>query len=108
MAPVPNPLPKLRIVALVEAVSYLVLLGIAMPIKYWGGEPMPVRVCGMIHGLLFLLLLWLLMRARFEAQWPKPRLWLLFVASLVPLWPFFLDRRVREWITEAPVPGGKS
>jgi integral membrane protein len=108
MTSVPSPLPKLRVVAIVEATSWLVLLGVAMPLKYCYGEPMPVRICGMIHGLLFLSLLWLLLRARFEAEWPKPRLWLLFAASLVPLWPFFLDHRVRQWIAETPVPGGKS
>ncbi len=99
-------LPMLRAITMAEAVSYLVLLGIAMPIKYWGDNPMPVKVCGMIHGFLFLLLLWLMMRAHFEAKWEKSRLWLLFAASLVPLWPFFLDRRLREWIAATPTSGG--
>jgi integral membrane protein len=107
MAPVPSPLPKLRVVAIAEAISWLLLLGTIL-VRSMTGEHLPVRICGMIHGLLFLLLLWLLFRARFEAQWPKPRLWLLFAASLVPLWPFFLDRRMRQWIAETPVPGGTS
>lgn len=93
-----NPLPALRLTSLVEAVSYLVLLGIAMPIKYGLGNAVPVKVFGMLHGVLFLLLVWLLMRARFEAGWPRRRLWTVFAASLVPFWPFFLDRHLRVWV----------
>lgn len=98
-----NPLPALRVTSLVEAVSYLVLLGVAMPIKYGLGNAMPVKVFGMLHGVLFLLLVWLLMRARFESGWPRRRLWIVFAASLVPLWPFFLDRRMRSWIADGAV-----
>lgn len=100
MARVPRFLHTLRLVALVEAVSYLLLLGIAMPLKYVWHEPMAVRVLGMAHGVLFLWLLWLLIRARFEAGWPHGRVLLVFAASLIPLWPFFLDRRVRGWLAE--------
>jgi integral membrane protein len=97
-----DPLPWLRRTSLVEAVSYLLLLAVAMPIKYAWADPRPVKVMGMLHGLLFLLLIWLLLRARFEKNWPLSRLGLLFAASLVPLWPFFLDRRVRRWIAGPP------
>lgn len=88
----------LRVVSLVEAVSYLLLLGIAMPLKYVWHWPWAVRVLGMVHGVLFLLLVWLLLRARIESGWPRRRLWLVFVASLVPLWPFALDRSLRKWL----------
>jgi len=98
-----SPLPWLRRIALVEAISYLVLLGVAMPLKYVWGVPLAVKVFGMIHGLLFLLMVWLLVRAHFETPWKKRRLWLVFTASLVPIWPFLLDRHVRAWIAEAPL-----
>jgi integral membrane protein len=93
----------LRLASLTEAVSYLLLMGIAMPLKYAWGMPLAVQIMGMIHGVLFLILIWLLVRTGFESTWPKSRLWLLALASLVPLVPFFLDRRVRGWIaaTEA-------
>ncbi|HEB53086.1 MAG TPA: DUF3817 domain-containing protein [bacterium] len=90
-----------RVTSLSEAVSYLLLLGVAMPLKYYYGMPMAVMVVGMIHGVLFMLLVWNLLRARFEHQWPAERIWLLGIASLVPLWPFFLDRRVRVWVAES-------
>jgi integral membrane protein len=48
--------------------------------------------------VLFLLLIWFLVRAHLERGWQVSRLLLVFVASLVPLWPFFLDRDIRRWI----------
>ncbi len=97
-----DPLPWLRRTSLVEAVSYLVLLLIAMPLKYAWGEPMAVRVFGMVHGVLFLLLVWLLVKSHFDRGWPVRRLLVVFAASLVPIWPFLLDRHMRAWIAATP------
>ncbi|MFM1873176.1 MAG: hypothetical protein RL398_2598 [Planctomycetota bacterium] len=96
-----DPLPWLRRISLIEAVSYLLLLGIAMPLKYVWAMPLAVSVAGMVHGLLFLLLIWMLARAKFERKWPTGRLVLIFVASLVPIWPFLLDRRLAGWIADS-------
>lgn len=96
---------RLRLASLVEAVSYLVLLGVAMPLKYWADLPLAVSVAGMIHGVLFLWLVWLLMRANMETAWPKSRLWTLAFASLLPVVPFLLDRHVRGWIAETRTSG---
>lgn len=101
MDPMIDPLRSLRWTALVEAVSWPVLLFVAMPLKHWWGIPGPVRYIGMAHGVLFMLLIWFLARAHFERQWPVGRLMRIFVASLVPVWPFFLDREVRGWIAES-------
>ncbi len=97
-------LQALRVFALVEAVSYLLLLGIAVPLKHWWNMPMPVRIIGMAHGVLFLLVIWLAIRACFERGWPVRRIAVMLVASIVPVLPFLLDRRVRRWIAETPTP----
>ena len=55
-----------------------------------------------------LLLVWLLARAVFEARWPVGRVLLLFVASLVPIWPFLLDRRVKAWIAASSTSSSSS
>ncbi len=91
-----------RRTALAEAVSYLVLLGIAMPLKYLAGQPLAVRVAGMAHGLLFILLCWALWRAHAKAGWSWARCALVLFVSLLPVVPFFFDRRIRQWETEAP------
>lgn len=95
---------RLRWMSLVDAVSYVLLVGVAMPLKYAAGMPKAVTVVGMIHGLVWMLLMWLLMRTRFETSWPSRRLWILGVAALLPIVPFFLDAHVRRWIERTGSP----
>lgn len=92
-----NPVPFLRKVALAEAVSYLILLGIAMPLKYLAGQPLAVKMVGMIHGVLFVILCAALLRVLLAARWPLSRCALIFIASFIPFVPFFLDRRIASW-----------
>ena len=87
----------LRIVALLEAISYMLLVGIAMPLKYIWGQDKAVSIVGMIHGILFIIFCIALVRATISAKWPFSRAALLFVASLLPFGPFLLDRRMKEW-----------
>ena len=84
-------------VAVAEAVSFLLLLGVAMPLKYIWHLPVAVRIGGSLHGMLFLAFCWCLMQAASECRWPLPRTALVFAASLIPFAPFFLDRRLRAW-----------
>ena len=98
----PTLLRYLRLTSLAEAVSYLALLVVAMPLKYAADMPLAVSVFGTLHGILFLALIWLLMRTCFETDWPQSRLWILGIAALLPVIPFLLDGRVRAWIQETP------
>ena len=86
-----------RWAALAEAVSYLLLLGIAMPLKYVWGMPMAVKIAGSIHGGLFVTFCAALGLAMQKAAWPLTRAAMLFLASLLPLVPFWLDARVKAW-----------
>lgn len=95
-----NPVSLLRTIALLEAISYVILLGIAMPLKYVWGRPFAVHVSGTIHGVLFLVFCWALVRVVFGGRWPTARLVAVFVASLIPIVPFLMDRRMRAWIAE--------
>jgi integral membrane protein len=91
------PISFLRRTALAEAVSYLVLLGIAMPLKYWAGLPMAVRIAGSLHGLLFIMLCGALFRTWWKAKWPVGRCLLVLAVSFVPVLPFIFDRRMLAW-----------
>ena len=91
----------LRIVGLTEAVSYMLLVGVAMPLKYVASQPKAVSIVGMIHGILFVLFCFALVRATVVAKWPLSRAAMLFVASLVPFGPFVLDKRMKQWEKEA-------
>ena len=92
-----NPVTFLRRMALAEATSYLVLLGIAMPLKYFADMPMAVKVTGWIHGLLFVVFSWALLQALRRARWPVSRCALVFALSFVPVLPFLFDRRMKQW-----------
>lgn len=97
-----NKIRWLRRVALMEGVSFLVLVLIAMPLKYWWRMPEAVKFFGWIHGGLFVLLCLLLAWVMFTVKWPLGRGLLVFVAALLPFGPFLLDRRMRRYEQEQP------
>jgi integral membrane protein len=83
-----------------EACSFLVLLGIAMPLKYFAGQPGAVKIVGWIHGVLFIVFCGALVRTMFVARWPPSRAALIFVAALLPFGPFVVDRRMKQYRAE--------
>jgi integral membrane protein len=94
---------RLRRVGKLEAVSFLVLLGIAMPLKYIAHWPVGVKVVGSAHGALFVWFVISLWRAWRHAQLTWGQTFGIFVAALVPFGPFFIDRRLsREAASRAP------
>ena len=90
-----NPVGRLRAVGLAEASSFLLLLGVAMPLKYAAGFPLAVRIVGWIHGLLFMFYCYALFEAATERGWPWKKSAKFFVAALLPFGPFVMDRGVR-------------
>lgn len=95
-----SPIPFLRAVAKAEAVSFLLLLGVAMPLKYLAGWPLAVKVVGAIHGGLFVLFCAALLRTMLVARWPFVRAVVIFLASLLPFGPFVVDRRMAGYEDE--------
>jgi integral membrane protein len=91
-----TPVGRFRAVALIEGVSYLVLLGIAMPLKYFAGFPEAVLAVGWAHGVLFVLYLVSLAEVSLARRWRLVRILVAFVASLVPFGTFLLDARLRR------------
>jgi len=87
---------RLRAAGMVEAVSFLLLLGVAMPLKYFAGMPLAVRIAGWTHGLLFLVFGMCLLVAQGERQWPMRWTVIVFVAALLPFGPFIIDRRLKN------------
>jgi integral membrane protein len=87
---------RLRIVGMVEGASFLLLLGIAMPLKYIWGMPHYVTVVGAAHGALWIAYLIALVDVRFARRWDMRRVAIAFIASIVPFGPFLLDPRLRR------------
>lgn len=91
----------LRIVGLIEGLSFVALLGIAMPLKYLADMPGPVRVVGMVHGLLFVLYLMVLLHAQGTMRWPVLRAVGFFLAAVIPLGTFVADRWLQRDLAAA-------
>ena len=87
---------RLRIIGWWEGVSFLVLLGVAMPLKYFAGVPMAVKIMGWLHGVLFFALCFALADAKRSGRWPVREAAIYFIAALLPLGPFLVDRRLKE------------
>lgn len=92
----------LRRVGKFEAVSFLVLLGVGMPLKYVAGIPLAVKICGWAHGLLFVWLVISLWLAKREAGLSPRQVLTVFVAALVPFGPFLIDRHLEQWRGSPP------
>jgi len=97
----PPDLARLRFVGLAEGTSYLVLLGVAMPLKYLAGWPLGVEVVGWIHGLLFVAFGLVALQVTIARRWPFRRLVEAGIASLLPFGPFVWDRRVLQPLARA-------
>lgn len=96
MAPLspPGPVPgTLRLAALAEGTTLLVLVLVAVPVKYLLGEPALVGIVGPLHGLAFLGYVWSLMHARSLCGWSSWRTAAALGASIVPFGTFFVFRR---------------
>lgn len=77
-----------------EGISFLVLLGIAMPLKYIWGKPMAVSVIGMAHGVLFMAyILWAFL-AKQQYKWNLTELFWVLLASILPFGTFVVDARI--------------
>ena len=88
-------LKRFRLIAVMEGISFLLLLFIAMPIKYMLGEPILVKYVGMAHGVLFLLFIALLAIASREYKWKLPFIIMAFITSLVPFGTFYLEKKLK-------------
>ncbi|MEC3609303.1 DUF3817 domain-containing protein [Bacillus glycinifermentans] len=91
-----TPIKLLRVIGIIEGISYLVLLFIAMPFKYFAGYSGLVQSFGMIHGVLFLLFVLMLVIVWFRHRWAFLSVLGAFMASLLPFGTFVLDARLRK------------
>ena len=80
-----------RKIAFTEGISYLVLLFIAMPLKYFANMPLAVTIVGGLHGILFVAFIILALAAMIKYQ--KNWVWLIksFIASVIPFGTFWMD-----------------
>ena len=85
-------------VGLAEGVSFILLIGIAMPLKYMAHILQPVRIVGMVHGILFILFGLFLLQAALSYKWTLQKTAVAFLLSFVPFGTFFLERLLKQEI----------
>lgn len=83
-------------VGFAEGISFLVLLLIAMPLKYIAHMPLPVKIVGMLHGVLFVWFCIQLLKATLEYKWPIKTALIGFLLSFLPFGTFYLDRILKN------------
>jgi len=82
---------RLRIVAFMEGCSFL-LLGFTMILKYKFSIPQPNYIVGLAHGILFVLYIFLLLQVSFLHRWSIFKMFMAFIASLIPFGTFYADK----------------
>ncbi|MDD2292401.1 MAG: DUF3817 domain-containing protein [Aliarcobacter sp.] len=86
---------RFRLISLIEGISFLILVFIAMPLKYMAGIPLAVKIVGMAHGVLFILFVIALIMASKRYKW-KFLSFQLFVYSLIPFGFILIEKIIMK------------
>ena len=80
-----------KVVAFLEGVSYILLLFIAVPVKYWGGDDQWVKLLGMPHGILFVGYILMAFLIKKNENWNRTEFFIVLVCSVLPFGTFYVD-----------------
>ncbi len=83
---------RFRVIAAMEGMSFLLLLFIAMPLKYFAGYPNAVLIVGWMHGILFMAYMLALLHVKLTYMWNVKKVFLAIFASVVPFGPFIFEK----------------
>ena len=82
-----------RIIAILEGVSYILLMTIGLYFKYLLNDDTYVKLLGMPHGVLFMLYILIAFLLRKQEQWSFINFVIILFASLIPFGTFYIDRK---------------
>lgn len=82
-----------RIVSYLEGISYLLLLFVGVPLKYFGGNDVLVKSLGMPHGLLFISYVLLAFFIKPQFNWSNKDFLIILIASVIPFGTFYIDKK---------------
>lgn len=86
---------RLRLFAFLEGISLLVLVFIAVPLKYYFDNPTLVKSIGPVHGALFLFFVFNALRVGIEQQWKfRETTWKVLIACFIPFGTFYIDYKI--------------
>jgi len=89
-------LDQFRLIAILEGISYILLLSIGMPLKYLLHIAVIIKIMGWMHGVLFILYVIALARVTIVNKWGFVKVVVACIASLLPFGTFVLDRKLKQ------------
>lgn len=87
---------RFRWISLIEGISFLVLLLIAMPLKYVFDMPLMVKYVGWAHGILFIVYIYMVFPTAHKLNWNFSRTFLALMASILPFGPYIFNRNLKK------------
>ena len=82
-----------RITSYLEGISYLLLLGVGVPLKYLAGNDVIVKSLGMPHGILFMAYIFLAIIIKQKMNWDNKTIIIVLIASVIPFGTFYVDKK---------------
>ena len=92
---------QFRAISIIEGISYLILVFLAMPLKYLFEEPMSVKIFGMMHGIFFIFFCIALYNAMKQYKWGFLFSLKLFIYSLIPFLFILIEKEIMK--TKKPI-----
>ncbi len=92
---------RYRVMAYIVGVWLLVLVLVAMPLKYLADQPRLVEIVGPVHGFLYMIYLVTAVDLAFRAKWPAVKAVLVMLAGTIPFVSFYAERRVSAELAPA-------
>ena len=92
---------RLRLIGFLEGLSLLVLVFVAVPMKYMFNNPGLSKSLGPVHGAFFILFIINTLSVGIEQNWKfKTTTWKILVASFIPFGTFYIDQKILKNIKE--------
>ncbi len=83
-----------RIVGILEGISYILLMGVGMPLKYMSDNDSWIKALGMPHGILFVAYIILAFLIKDDQKWNLKQFGIVCLASVIPFGTFYVDRKM--------------
>jgi len=85
---------RYRILSIVVGVMLLLLVFVAIPFRYIGGNPTPSAFISPTHGFLYMVYLAAAFDLHRRTKWPLKQFLVMVSAGLLPFLAFFVERKI--------------
>lgn len=86
-------IPNFRIISILEGITFLLLFAVTMPLKYAMDFHMPNKIVGMLHGVLFVLYVFMAISLKKDENWTIKQTAVILVCSVIPFGTFWMDKK---------------